>query len=445
MTDAAEGKTGLVSTIDDVIAPFLAGNSECRAGIEVELIVLRPGPDGRPAPLTNTENKALQKALLPLRVSEEAGTFTLEIKTGAAGPEGFAALLSGLDRDIARFRAVCAEKSYTVCDTAQPSGIVPGPEHVIDRPRARAFAAAFERHGLSAYSRNFFLNSSAQVSVSYRDADSLRRDAVRLALLSAPLATAHDNSAGILENREDPSQTGLRLREGLAAGGRGGVPDFFFAAKTGEEFVRGYLTHVFNTPLIALYDQAGRVLSPVPPGTEVSFRTLAERGDGLNTQTNFDLALGMIWPHVKLGYIRDGGGVTGVRYEARVADMGPWQKDSFPLVAAGLAFDPDFAGKTDDLLARYGFCADGAAPENLSALYRRSVDAALAYRDEYGTGRLSSFLRDFGPLAREAWRRDPALSRRLAPFLRVCESGAFPGLERRQALKKRLAFGAAPL
>ncbi|GEM_PF-3560877 len=445
MTEATTGNKNLIGGIDDVIAPFLNGNREHRAGIELELTILKQDRDGRFIPIDNAGNKSLQHVLnnpaqygygfAPVETSEEAATLTLEVKTGAVSFADIEAILRDLDRQTFALQTVCADKGYIVCPFAQPPHI----RHedlfgsLIERAsnRSEAFIAAFRARNLDGYCQNFFLNNAVQVSISYKDPEHLYRNVRRLAFLTSPLSTAHDNSSGYIEGKRDPLQTGLRLRESLAQGGRGGAPDFFFTSKNGEDFIRNYFLWAFNTKLIARCDANGENLQAVAPGDELSFQELIERGGGLNHQTNFELAFGMLWPHVKLGYIRGvNGKVTGVRYEARSCDAGGWRNASFPLVVAALAFDEKFGRNVDALLAEYGFSVNDAADS--VDLYRDSINAALHYEDRFGTGACTEFLSRFGALVGKAFADIPDSQRHLKPFLKVSADGILPGVKARE-------------
>jgi len=444
MTDATEGKTGRLTGPDDVIGYFLKPNSENLMGVELEVSILAKTPDGGLRPINNAENKELQDilahpgengfAFAPVKTSEEAGTFTLEVKSDAVNYENIETILVDLERQMDALREVSLRKGYLLSAFAQVAGPTVDEllvSSVIDRPRAHVFMETFQSHGFKDYCRNFLLNNSTQISVSFRDPADLFRNALRLVVLTAPLSTAHDNSSGLLEGRKDPQQTGLRLREDLAKGGRGGsLTEVFTRASDTQSLARNYLDHALDTPLLALYDENGKNLAPTPPGSQITFRKLITQEAGLNSLTNFDLAFGMQWPHVKLAFIRKDGEITGARIEARACDMGPWQYASFPLIVAALCCNERLAVQTDALLKSFGFDLDDPPSLRLQP----AIDAALDYRDEFGTGKRTDFLVAFGELVKDSYAAKPSLLARLRPFLDICENRRTPGLEARLAL-----------
>lgn len=446
MTTATQGNTKLVTTYDcpEILGRFLAGNKENKIGIECELTVLKP-VEGRLQPINQCENEDISRILANpsnygydfalVDTSQEAGTLTLEIKTGAATLDDIESILIELDRKIEAFRVVCGDKGYIIPDVAQPTDLKAQElfDYTVKRTdnRAEAFIEAFRRHGYPEYYQNFYLNNALQVSISPLTAEDLWLDAGRFACLTAPIAVTHDNSGGRFEGAQDLTQTGLRLREGLSKGGRGGVPDFFFTAADEEDFLRKYFDWVFDTPLIALYDEAGEHLHAVPKGQEKTFRQLIRDNNGLNHWTNFELALGMVWPHVKLAFIKnDEGEIIGTRYEVRTADMGEAQRNSLPLVAAASAMDPEFKRDIEWTLIRHGVGPDRG--QQSIAAYKKSVDAALHYRDEFGNGTLSRFLVDFGGLVYHAHAHNEELANRLKPFLDICGGAATRAFSLRQ-------------
>ncbi len=452
MSDAAEGKTELVTGPDQILPYFLKPQPENRMGVELEISFLARTPDGGTRPINNAENKELQHILAnpaaygfsfaPVGTSEEAGTFTLEVKTGAVNFDSIETIITDLEHQLAAVKVVAAHKGYLVSSFAQvsqPDVDTLLSENVIDRPRARAFMDTFCANGLKDYCRNFLLNTSAQISVSFADPADLHRAALRLLALTAPLSTVHDNSSGTLEGKPDPKQTGLRLREGLAAGGRGGLlVDVFAAAHDTESLVRGYIEHALSRDILALYDADGKNLAPVSQDERRSFNDLIAENAGLNSFTNFDLVFGMIWPHLKLAFIkkpvtREGKTtleITGGRLEVRACDTGPFQHVTFPLVVAALCCDKNLAAKTDALLKKYGLDLDD--PRALRRYLQPSVDAALDYRDEFGAGKVTDFLAEFGKLIKDAYADKPALAERLTPFLKICEDRKIPGREPRE-------------
>ena len=446
MSDAENGNITKITGADEFIALFLKGNKTCKAGIELELTFLKHDHAGRLVPIDEADNKILQDVLkepskygysfTPVLVSEEAATMTLEVKTGAANLDNFELILDDLSKQINTINQVCFDLEFLICPFAQAPHIKSSEllnHYIVSREsgRAEAFINTFELHGLQEYYTNFFLNNAIQTSVSFRDPKHLLDNIRRLTYLTAPLSNIHDNSCGFIEGNLDRKQTGLRLREGLARDGRGGTPEFYFSADSGEEFIAQYFNWVFNNKLLARCDHNGENMKAVEPGSELSFQELIDKKTGLNHQTNFELALGMVWPHIKLAFIRnDENEITGVRYEARACDSGSWRNDSFPLIVAALAMNDDFANKIDSLLLEYGFDKDDGLAS--LPLYQDSIDASLNYEDRYGTGEVSEFSYRLGQLVDDFFSDKPALHDRLKCFIDVCNSHALPGQTQRQ-------------
>jgi hypothetical protein len=297
-------------------------------------------------------------------------------------------------------------------------------KNLMDIPRYRAFFGPprEDMKGVAAY---FSVCKSNQVSVSYRDPDHMLESVRRLYILAPFLFMITDNSSAFAEGRPFSGHPGMHYRTAL--GRRGGVPDYVFTAQSGEEYLREHINHVMTNELFVYYDEKGELIR-IPSGEWTSFNALREKG--LNTATNYFFSESILWPDVKIAALKDETGqVVNHRYESRMWGVGIHQHQSALLIVAGLAFNPDFATKTDRLLSGFGFGADDSAGlrDKLQKAYRAAREHNNAFLEiPYGTGQMSDFARQFADLLEEAYD-GKGFDGALAPILSICRTGLTDG------------------
>lgn len=430
MTNPVVGNTTRVSDWRVNAALFLPGTNDPKIGAEYEYSFTHQG-----RPISNAQNLELrERCANPERygytfksfdLALEAGAHMLEINTGAHSFHNIGKVIGESLENFTALQTVCADMRFEICTYAQLPNARISDIETIKRPRAEKLFEAFEKNNLPRYIENFKYTTGAQASVSYKNPGDLLRNVRRFSYLAPVLATAFDNSFGLLAGRPDPQQTGLRLRHGMAIGNRGGIPDFFLTAQTGEELVEKYHQWTFGQKLIAQYNAAGTELTVPAKNEQRSFFEHIAKNDGLNTKTNEEFAATFVWPHIKLAYIKNNAQeIIGTRFEVRLTDNGPWQKNALPLVVAAVAMDEQCGKEVDKLLRRYGFDVDQPTPDSRQKV-EAAIQSAINYGDEFGTGSRSGFTRQFGQLVEQAYKRHPDtnLSKDLQPFLDVCDSG----------------------
>jgi hypothetical protein len=389
---------------------FKRGTNAPKSGAEIEVSLL---DSATMAPITAAQNQNIRQRLAApqdygydfaaIETSEEAASLTLEIKTSAYAPKDNAALGNDIDIQLRALALVCDDLNIYICPLAQPPHITQKllEDQIIAREsgRAEAFIGAFKKNGYDAYIKNFFLNNAVQVSVSYKDTNALYNTVRRLAALTAPLALLFNNCSGTLEGiAQKPAPSGLVLRDGLRIGSpktsRGGLPAFFFHAANGDDFIDRYFDWALSRPLLARYDQNGENMGIAPEDHPPSFSQLSKNNNGFAHGSNFELAFGMVWPHLKLAFIRnDSQNITGGRLEVRALDTGPWQTHlAAPLIAA-LAHNDAAITAIDALLLEYGF--DPANPKQFERLTQDSIAAALSAQNNFGLKTMTGFCRAF--------------------------------------------------
>ncbi len=292
---------------------------------------------------------------------------------------------------------------------------------IVDVERYQAFfnPPRGDMKDIAAY---FVSAKSTQVSISYKNYDHMLANVRRLYLLAPFLFLLTDNTSGFNEAKPFANHHGMSHRASL--GNKGRFPPYIFSAANGEEYIHEHINHVMTNPMYVYYDEAGE-LQRLPSGTWWTFdKDLRERG--LNTTANYYLAQSILWPDVKIASIRDlDGNVTHHRYEARMFGVGLHQAQTALLIVAGLAFDDDFAAKTDALLRSYGLCTKNAQTciNKLHQAYDNAQNHNGKFFDiSYGDGLMADFAKEFGKILDESYTCK-VYNAPLAPALHICETG----------------------
>lgn len=425
MSDVNANDLRKIETADDVLHTYAGAKSDAMTGVEVELAYFDPKtPDL--TPMSVAQNKVVKNATN----CECGGDFArneptsemLEIGSDPGKPEDLSAILKDTNSKIACLSKKAADiglkrsyfqdlPNYTAKQLLQ---------NVVDIPRYQAFFAPprEDMHDIAAY---FSVCKSDQVSVSYRDPAHMLENVRRLYYLAPVIFMLTDNGSGFDEGAKFTGHAGMRHRAALKE--RGGVPDYVYTAKSGDEYIRAHIDNVMNNPLFVYYDESGKLVR-LPSGQWESFNSLKKKG--LGTATNYYFAESILWPDVKIAAIRNKKDeVINHRYEARMIGVGIHQHQSALLIVAGLAFNAAFAEKTDRLLKAFGF--DPKDPDTTKTQLTNAYAAAKHHDNKflditYGTGQMIDFTRQFADLLEEAYLSSP-LEDALTPILSIGRTG----------------------
>lgn len=415
----------LVSSIDDVLPTYAGAGDDMRIGAEVELSFFDPAaPDL--APMTVPQNKIVKNAAAARVPGDwlrnEPTADTIEMISFAAPPGDLKAVFADIRRKLSALTAkagkIGLKRSYFQHLPDRTAGDLF--KNLMDLERYRAFFDP-PRADMTDIAAYFAVAKSDQVSVSYRDPAHMLANVRRLNFLAPLLFMITDNTAGFDQGKKVTGHAGMLHRASLGA--RGGVPDYLFTAKTGEDYIRAHIDAVINNPLYVFYDENG-VLQKIPSGEWSSFEKLKTRG--LNTAANYWLAETVLWPDVKIAAIKDdAGNVVNHRYEARMFGVGIHQHQSALLIVAALAANRAFADQVDWLLTRYGFGTHDMAAAK--ALLIDSYSAARHHNGKfldipYGTGMMRDFAHEFAALLETAYIAQD-YDDELAPILTILRSG----------------------
>jgi hypothetical protein len=238
------------------------------------------------------------------------------------------------------------------------------------------------------------LTSGVQTSFSPKDAEEMFRMTYRAYALTPLLMAACNSFSGFIVNEEERIDYLPRGKYYLGYGDAGGISPAFLTSENGAEFIRNHIAEVFRAPMHFAYDLEGGLI-PASKGNRITFEKLCEQG--LNTQSNFELAESFLYNDVKICNLRDEKGqVLGKRMEVRGADSGIDQPVMAVLLAATLVPDGPAAEAFDALLRDYGFTGNPKADAELFLSSRKAaVENGGKFMDvPFGTGRLMDFAQE---------------------------------------------------
>lgn len=414
----------LISKAEQVRSLYEGAGGDSRAGLEIELSFFDPAKPGLPV-MSVAQNKKIRDSgneeAGKIWIHNEPSSDFLEITSTAGGPDDLQKTLDDANAKIRALTDLAAKeglkRSYfqqlpdkTSADLLASLVDVPRYQTFFGPPRA-------DMRDIAAY---FTVSKSNQVSVSYRNPDHMLENIRRLYFLSPFLFLLTSNESGFDEGKAFTGHAGMRHRASLKD--RGLYPPYLFTARSGDEYIDAHIEHVFTNPLWTYYDEEGAMVR-IPSGTWTSLRELEQRG--LNTATNYFFSQTVLWPDVKIAALKDAQGeVSGHRFEARMFGVGIHQHQSAYLITAGLAFNPDFAEKTDALLREFGFAFENAdLRQHLEAAYKNARENKnRVFEIPYGTGNMKDFAKKFADLLEGAYAGS-GFEEALGPVLAIARSG----------------------
>lgn len=407
MTDVQKTKLKKISSIEDAL-PFYApppAEFSGKIGVEVEMPLVKQGA-AKPLIPNALEMQALQKRL------KDKGFDTQLEPAGVieyAGPpfkvDDAAKMLKAMKTDIAVFDSAIEAEGYT----RSPFSIVPTTTkaealgNMVSRERLqaslKAMQAIFDENTL----RLPMLTSSVQTSFSPENPETMFRMMYRAYALTPLLMAVTNSSSGYVVNEDKKLDYIPRAKYYLGYGDAGGISPAFLNASNGEELIRNHIQAVFNAPMHFAYAEDGSIIGATAEN-RITFAKLVEQG--LNTQSNYELAETFLYNDVKIANLRDeNGAVVGKRMEVRGADSGIDQPVMAVLMTAALVPDGKAADEFDALLKNYGFTGNPKQDAELFLSSRKAVvdNGGKFMNVAFGTGTLRDFAADVAGILVNAW------------------------------------------
>lgn len=434
MTDVQKTNTRKISTPADALGLYAPPPVEYtgKLGVEVEipLIDARAGAPNVPTPdVMQRIQTALQGKGYDAQL-EPAGV--LEYASPATTPAGIAKLVSQIKNDLDVFTSAAAGEGLT----RVPFSIVPTTteqdalDKTVSRPRLQVSIGAMKEIFPPNTLRLPLLTAAVQTSFSPKDADEMFDMANRAYLLTPLLMAACNTFSGYVVNEEDRKNEIPRAKYYQGYGRAGGLSEAFLKATNGAEFIQNHIREVFQAPMHFAYDLDGN-LFPASKEKPITFEGLIAQG--LNTQSNYELAESFLYNDIKICNLRDEqGAVIGKRMEVRGADSGLDQPIMAALLTTAIVPKGAAADAFDNLVKQYGFTG---CPKEDAPLLKAAREAAVNHNGKFmdvpfgkdpqtGEARsLREFAADVAGIVAKRYETEPQLSADVSRLVDVLLTG----------------------
>lgn len=434
MTDVQKTNTRKISTPEDALGlyapPPVAYTGKLGVEVEIPLIDARTGAPNVPTPdVMQKIQTALQGKGYDAQL-EPAGV--LEYASPATTPAGIATLVSQIKNDLDVFTSAAAGEGLT----RVPFSIVPTTteqdalDKTVSRPRLQVSIGAMKEIFPPNTLRLPLLTAAVQTSFSPKDADEMFDMANRAYLLTPLLMAACNTFSGYVVNEEDRKNEIPRAKYYQGYGRAGGLSEAFLKATNGAEFIQNHIREVFQAPMHFAYDLDGN-LFPASKAKPITFEGLIAQG--LNTQSNYELAESFLYNDIKICNLRDEqGAVIGKRMEVRGADSGLDQPVMAALLTTAIVPKGDAAEAFDNLVKQYGFTG---CPKEDAPLLKAAREAVVNHNGNFmdvpfgkdpqtGAARsLREFAADVAGIVAKRYETEPKLSADVSRLVDVLLTG----------------------
>ncbi|MCF8496166.1 MAG: hypothetical protein K9G62_05790, partial [Alphaproteobacteria bacterium] len=378
---------------DDVYALYTGAEDHQKIGLEIEQMLYYPDAL-ETLKAQESEALALKGTADGVPVNHEPSATSLETITDAFTPGDLPALIAQTEARFDYFRNLTAEAGLAISPFGHLPHIFPTDHEVVSKERFQTFFNPPRSDMQEVF--KFFANSmNIQVSVSYRDPTHLLR-IIRMAVALEPLFfLITDSNSGFFENKPIDYSLNLHLNQGK--GINGGVPDFYYTVRTGEELIRAHIDFTLNhRHMFAHFDFGGK-LRKLPAGEWVAFSDLERLNLGPQTMLNYRQAQSESWRRaINISPIVDeSGSVIGHRAEFAPFQTGLMhQRATAPLLTGLIAFNDGFYDATEILLRECGI--DLAALDKDRNILEANFQAACYHGNAFHDVRFGAkTIRDF--------------------------------------------------
>jgi len=460
MTDVQKTNTRKITTPEDALGlyapPPAAYTGKMGIEVEIPLIDTRTGAPAVPSPdVMQKIQSALQAKGYDAQL-EPAGV--LEYASPAATPAEIAKLVSRIKNDLDVFTSAAAAEGLT----RVPFSIVPTTteeealSRTVSRPRLQVSIGAMKEIFPPDTLRLPLLTAAVQTSFSPKDADEMFDMATRAYLLTPLLMAACNTFSGYVVNEEARKNEIPRAKYYLGYGRAGGLSEAFLKATNGAEFIQNHIREVFQAPMHFAYDLDGN-LFPASKEKPITFEGLIAQG--LNTQSNYELAESFLYNDIKICNLRnEKGEVIGKRMEVRGADSGLDQPVMAALLTTAIVPKGAAADAFDALVKQYGFTG---CPKEDAPLLQAARDAVINHNGKFmdvpfgkdpqtGAPRcLRAFAADVAGIVAQRFESEPKLAADVSRLLDVlltgnCDAKVFAAQFRSLSDAKDYMMSAAP-
>lgn len=413
------------------------GSDACKIGIEVEQSFFN---QDNLTPLTEKQCAAIiaKARTKSIEIHNEPSATSLELVSGPYLPNQLPALLKAIDHDFHALISIAKKQGIT----PSPFGHLPHTQtsdhNLIKNERYETFFSP-PRDDMKKTFEAFVNYMNIQASASYKDANHLLK-IIRMATALEPiLFLSTESSCGFYENVPLKQCLGIELI--TKRGRNGGIPDFYYTAKTGDELINNHIDFTFNHPHIFAYFNNEGDLTRLPSDKWASFNELENRDLGPKNLTNYMQTQSESWRRACniAPIINNDGDLISHRAELAAFQTGLMhQRATATLITNFIAFDEDFYEQTQALLLEHGIDLNDL--QSCKALLNNNFEQACYHKNKYhsipfGNGKtFKDFVTPFASIIESAADRSN-LSQYARPAVHIMRSGRPDWLVYREAFQ----------
>ncbi|MCB1532239.1 MAG: hypothetical protein KDJ35_05150 [Alphaproteobacteria bacterium] len=420
-----------VASKEDVIGLYAGtetnetfADTASRIGMEVELNLYNTDTL---EPLTEEQSKCLicEGQRNALSINNEPSASTLEVISEPHLPGNFGDLIEQINGRFDELWQIGSDHHTLPSPFAYLPHITPEEHHQTHNDRYIAFWGPPREDVVEAY--HSFVDPSIQVSVSYRDYEHLLR-IIRLSIALEPfLILTTEADAGFYEREQVGGSPRTRVLK--RRGRNGGVPDFYYSAKTGEELIDRHIDFTLNNKhMFVCFNHDGQ-LAKLPGLEWASFLELEEKGYGPQNLLNYRQAQSMSWRRtVNISEIRDGEG-TLFGHRAEISSLFctglQHQRATSAVISCLAAYCKHFYNNINELSKDFGIDLDNL--EGTKDLLNQNFENAYAHEGRYfdlpfGTRTIKEFATGFAEISQECLKRWN-LDQHSGPLMHILSEG----------------------
>lgn len=392
------------------------------------------------APLTERQSEHLvtEGQRNALCINKEPSATTLEVITEPFAKDHFEDLITQMNKRFGELWNIGLKNKILPSPFGYLPHIKPEEHHQTQNDRYNAFwgkprSAAIE----DAY--NSFVDPSIQVSVSYRNYDHLL-NIIRLSIVLEPfLILTTEADAGFYEGQ--PTNGSPRTRVLSRRGKNGGVPEFYYRAKSGEELIDMHIDYTLNNKhVFVCFDHEGN-LDKLPGGVWASFNELEKRNFGPQNLLNYRQAQSESWRRTtNISEIRDNDG-TLFSHRAEISSLFctglQHQRTSGAILSCLLAYCGGFYNDINALSKDFGIDMDNLY--DTKTRLDKNFQNAHMHKGQYfelpfGTKTVKDFAAGFSEIIQKClkgWKLD----HHAGPLMHILEEGRPDWLVNRETFK----------
>lgn len=411
------------------IEHFYAGTDaregdEPKIGIEIEQ-TLYNADDLSLIPVENSIAMEQQGERDRMPVHHEPSATSLEIVTAPFTLKNLGGLIEQIEGRFKYLTNLAANNGYTLSPFGHMPHVRLGDHEIVPKERYQIFWNP-PREDMTGAS-NFFANCmNIQSSASYNNPETLLK-VIRLAVALEPLIfLSTDSNAGFFEGTR--AAYSLPLHMNLEKGINGGIPDFYYSARTGRELIDAHIDFTLNNKHVFAYFDFNDRLQRLPVGEWASYNDLGNMNLAPRTLVNYRQAQSESWRRaLNIATIDDeNGNLISHRAELASFQTGLMhQRVTAPLLTNLMAFDEIFYEKTAALLRTYGIDLDNLAGcrDVLEGNFKAAVYHENQFTNvQFGTGTLGELAARMADIVEERYEAS-AFTPYVAPIVHIWRSG----------------------